>query len=343
VYEDDVNFDIELPEDVKPLTPMCTIKDDTGHNSSMNDIHLKKNETEPTLNESTQPIIDMDRPDLDPTDECFATSKQAFTQFEPHWAEGPKSVVDNGETINEAELILEEEEMIAFTSCAFNSDFFLNIGDTVFDNKKPTSECCDSNELTQECENDSIRADAFTNMDQDSDDEDGDVKKLTSEWGVECYEFTSDAKFSDWCGETGNDLKGATPLENMDISDDGDVTMLKSFRAGLNDEQQLLLNDIVAEYEATILSRTAEVESMKGEMTMQHMQIESLLSNQQTKENNSDEIIECLNKENSDLRIMLAASEAAVQDGGKGRVGKSKNRSFMSFLRIGTKSTNTRE
>jgi hypothetical protein len=344
VYDDDVNFDSALPEDVKPLTPTCIIKDDTGDNSNTKDIHHKENETEPTPNESIQPIIDMDRPDLDPSDEFFAPSKRKFTRFEPQWAEGPKSVVDNGETINEVEpIVSDEEEMSAFTSSAFNPDSFFNIEGTVFDNKKPTSECCDSNELMQERENDRNREDALTNMDQDIDVEDGNAKKLTSEWGDECSEFTGDSKFNDWCGEAADDLKGALPPENMDISDDGAGTMLKTLRAGLNVEQQILLNDIVAEYEATILSRTAEVESMKGEMTMQHIQIESLLSKQQTKENDSDQIIECLNKEISDLRLMLEVSDAALQDGGKGRVGKSKNRSFMSLLRIGTKSTKNRE
>ncbi len=78
------------------------------------------------------------------------------------------------------------------------------------------------------------------------------------------------------------------------------------------------------------------MESLKGEMTMQHFQIESLLGKEQENGTDSDRIIEGLHKEISDLRLQLAVSEAAIQNGRKGR-GIANNRSFLSFLKKGSK------
>ena len=165
------------------------------------------------------------------------------------------------------------------------------------------------------------------------------MQRSSRQSSVECHEFVSESKVNVWCGDSANDLQDEEPPEELDSKVVDVAIKVKSFQTGLSDEQQTLLSDIIVKYEAKIVSRTSEVESLKGQMAMQHLQIESLLGKEQEKGTDSDRIIEGLHKEISDLRLQLAVSEAAMQNGRKGRVG---NKSFLSFLRKGSKAKKSR-
>ena len=297
--------------------------------------------------------------------ESFPCAEDAFAAFKPQWREGPTGVVENHGMMNAYEYATnDEEEMVAFATSAFDSDVFGDIVESPLKNKdqEKNVEDSDAKELTSEWVVDSREflnenkfnewcregadevqdkehseeSSALENIEQEKNVEDSDAKNLPSECSVECHEFASESKVNVWCGENANDLQDEEPPEELDAKVDGVAIKVKSFQTGLSGEQQMLLSDIIVEYEAKIVSRTSEVESLKGEMTMQHLQIESLLGKEQEKGTDSDRIVEDLHKEISDLRLQLAVSEAAIQNGRKGR-GIANNRSFLSFLKMGSK------
>ena len=297
--------------------------------------------------------------------ESFPCAEDAFSAFKPQWRESPTGVVENHGMMNAYEYATnDEEEMVAFATSAFDSDVFGDIVESPLKNKdqEKNVEDSDAKELTSEWVVDSREflnenkfnewcregadevqdkehseeSSALENIEQEKNVEDSDAKNLPSECSVECHEFASESKVNVWCGENANDLQDEEPPEELDAKVDGVAIKVKSFQTGLSGEQQMLLSDIIVEYEAKIVSRKSEVESLKGEMTMQHLQIESLLGKEQEKGTDSDRIVKDLHKEISDLRLQLAVSEAAIQNGRKGR-GIANNRSFLSFLKMGSK------
>jgi hypothetical protein len=128
------------------------------------------------------------------------------------------------------------------------------------------------------------------------------------------------------------------------------VMMIESFKAGLSPEQQYLFTNIIARYETLLASKQSETELLISELSLQqkqiHMllgiqkQIQLLIANEQAPTPEpDDEKIECLNEEISNLRLQLAACEAALnQDSRQSNINtvSPKKNFMMSFLRKGS-------
>lgn len=163
-----------------------------------------------------------------------------------------------------------------------------------------------------------------------------------------------EGNFYEWSkqeAERINNERAASEIGIMqgNVSDDIAI-MIESFKAGLSPEQQYLFTNIIARYEIVHASRRSELESLMSESSLQQKQIHTLLGiykqiqvlvakEQEPTPEPDDKKIECLNVEISNLRLQLAACEAALkQDSGQSTVNTaSPKKNFMkTFLRKGS-------
>ena len=213
----------------------------------------------------------------------------------------------------------EEEDLDTFTSA---------FGNEVFDQAE------DSTKVTTDCQEEDTQ---------------------TSTSGTSGWVAVKQGNFYEWSKQEAERIdneRAASEIGIMQGTVVGEdiVMMIESFKAGLSPEQQYLFTNIITRYETLLASKQSEMESLMRESSLQKKQIHTLLGIQKqiqlliAKEQapspkHDDEKIECLNVEISNLRIQLAACEAAVnQDSSQSNINtvSPKKNFMMSFLRKGS-------
>ena len=171
----------------------------------------------------------------------------------------------------------------------------------------------------------------------------------TSTSGTSGWVAVKQGNFYEWSKQEAKRIdneRAASEIGNMKGHVGDDIAMIEeSFKAGLSHEQKYLFTTIIARYESLLKSRQSEMESLMSESSLQQKQIHTLLGiqkqiqllvakEQEPKPEHDHEKIECLNVEISNLRLQLAACEAALnQDSGNsnGNTASSKKNFMMSF------------
>jgi len=171
----------------------------------------------------------------------------------------------------------------------------------------------------------------------------------TSTSGTSGWVAVKQGNFYEWSKQEAKRIdneRAASEIGNIKGHVGDDIAMIEeSFKAGLSHEQKYLFTTIIARYETLITSRQSEMESLMSESSLQQKQINTLLGiqkqiqllvakEQEPKPEHDHEKIECLNVEISNLRLQLAACEAALNQDSRnsnGNTASSKKNFMMSF------------